>query len=158
MRDNTISCYRVPMQEQEEWGKQESLSDSFRAVSRRLRIQSQKALAPWDVTPGQARALGVLSRHGPVRLGTLSEHLRIAPRSATEVADAVEMRGLVERRADPTDRRATLIALTPRGEEVMAAIRAARGAEAEEFFARLDADDRAALARILDALLDQSSG
>jgi DNA-binding MarR family transcriptional regulator len=158
MRDNTISCYRVPMQEQEEWGKQESLSDSFRAVSRRLRIQSQKALAPWEVTPGQARALGVLSRHGPVRLGTLSEHLRIAPRSATEVADALEMRGLVERRADPTDRRATLIALTPRGEGVTTAIRAARGAEAEEFFARLDADDRAALARILDALLDQSSG
>lgn len=158
MRDNTISCYRVPMQEREEWGKQESLSDSFRAVSRRLRIQSQKALAPWDVTPGQARALGVLSRHGPVRLGTLSEHLRIAPRSATEVADALEMRGLVERRADPTDRRATLIALTPRGEEVTTAIRAARGAEAEEFFARLDADDRAALARILDALLDQPSG
>jgi DNA-binding MarR family transcriptional regulator len=158
MRDNTISCYRVPMQEQEEWGKQESLSDSFRAVSRRLRIQSQKALAPWDVTPGQARALGVLSRHGPVRLGTLSEHLRIAPRSATEVADALEMRGLVERRDDPTDRRATLIALTPRGEEVTTAIRVARGAEAEEFFARLDADDRAALVRILDALLDQSSG
>jgi DNA-binding MarR family transcriptional regulator len=158
MRDNTISCYRVPMQEQEEWGKQESLSDSFRAVSRRLRIQSQKALAPWDVTPGQARALGVLLRHGPVRLGTLSEHLRIAPRSATEVADALEMRGLVERRADPTDRRATLIALTPRGEEVTTAIRAARGAEAEEFFAGLDADDRAALARILDALLDQPSG
>jgi DNA-binding MarR family transcriptional regulator len=158
MRDNTFSCYRVPMQDQEEWGKQESLSDSFRAVSRRLRIQSQKALAPWDVTPGQARALGVLSRHGPVRLGTLSEHLRIAPRSATEVADALEMRGLVERRADPTDRRATLIALTPRGEEVTTAIRSARGAEAEEFFARLDADDRAALARILDALRDQPSG
>jgi DNA-binding MarR family transcriptional regulator len=158
MRDNTISCYRVPMQEQEGWGKQESLSDSFRAVSRRLRIQSQKALAPWDVTPGQARALGVLLRHGPVRLGTLSEHLRIAPRSATEVADALEMRGLVERRADPTDRRATLIALTPRGEEVTTAIRTARGAEAEEFFAGLDSDDRAALARILDALLDQPSG
>ena len=68
------------------------------------------------------------------------------------------MRGLVERRADPTDRRATLIALTPRGEEVTTAIRAARGAEAEEFFARLGADDRAALARILDALLDQPSG
>lgn len=146
------------MQEQEEWGKQESLSDSFRAVSRRLRIQSQKALAPWEVTPGQARALGVLSRHGPVRLGTLSEHLRIAPRSATEVADALETRELVERRADPADRRATLVALTPRGEEVMASIRAARGAEAEEFFARLDPDDRAALARILDLLLSQSSG
>src|SRR5690349_16744431 len=138
MRSNTISCYRVPMQEQDEWGKQEGLSDSFRAVSRRLRIQSQKALAPWDVTPGQARALGVLSRHGPVRLGTLSEHLRIAPRSATEVVDALAAAGLVERQPDPADRRATLVALTPRGGEVVAGIRAARAAEADDFFARLD--------------------
>jgi DNA-binding MarR family transcriptional regulator len=136
----------------------DGLADRFRAVSRRLRAQTAQALAPWEVTPAQARALGVLSRHGPVRLGTLSEHLRIAPRSATEVADGWEMRGLVERRADPTDRRATLIALTPRGEEVTTAIRAARGAEAEEFFAGLDADDRAALARIIDALLDKPSG
>jgi DNA-binding MarR family transcriptional regulator len=139
--------------EQEEWGKQESLSDSFRAVSRRLRIQTQKALAPWEVTPSQARALGVLARHGPVRLGTLSEHLRIAPRSATEVVDALETRRLVERRPDPADRRATLVAPTARGEEVAAGIRAARAAEAEEFFARLDPGDRAALARLLDDLL-----
>ena len=61
--------------------------------------------------------------------------------------------GLVERRPDPSDRRATLVALTPRGAELMAAIRAARAAEAEEFFARLDAEDRAALRRILDLLL-----
>src|SRR3954451_16563930 len=118
MRDNTVSCYRVPVAEQEEWGRQESLSDSFRAVSRRLRIQNQKALAPWEITPGQARALGVLSRHGPVPLRTLAERRRLAPRSATEWAVALEMRGRVERRTDPTDRRATLIALTPRGEEV----------------------------------------
>ena len=159
MRDNTYSCYGVPVAVQDEHGldgwRQESLSDSFRAVSRRLRIQTQKALAPWEVTPAQARALGVLARHGAVRLGTLSEHLHIAPRSATEVVDALETRGLVERHPDPADRRATLVAPTPRGEEVAAAIRSARAAEAEEFFARLTPADRAALTRILDALLGQ---
>ena len=113
----------------------------------------QKALAPWEVTPAQARALGVLARHGAVRLGTLSEHLHIAPRSATEVVDALEERGLVERRPDPADRRATLVALTPRGGEVAAGIQSARAAEAEEFFARLDDADRAALTRILATLL-----
>jgi DNA-binding MarR family transcriptional regulator len=152
MRDNTFSCYRVPMQDQEEWGKQESLSDSFRAVSRRLRIQSQKALAPWDVTPGQARALGVLSRHGPVRLGTLSEHLRIAPRSATEVADGLEARGLVERTADPSDRRAVLLRATPAGRRVRDEVNAARAADARALFGRLPAVDRATLARILREL------
>ena len=59
MRDNAYSCYRVPVAAQDEhglvgWGQQESLSDSFRAVSRRLRIQTQTALAPWEVTPAQA--------------------------------------------------------------------------------------------------------
>jgi DNA-binding MarR family transcriptional regulator len=131
----------------------DGLADRFRAVSRRLRAQTAQALAPWEVTPAQARALGVLTRHGSLRLGTLSEHLHIAPRSATEVVDALETRGLVERRPDPADRRATLVAPTPHGEEVAAGIRSARAAEAEEFFARLDPGDRAALARILDALL-----
>src|SRR5688572_10211687 len=103
MRENAYYCYRVPVTDQ---GEKESLSDSFRAVSRRLRIQTQQALAPWEITPAQARALGVLARHGAVRLGALSEHLHIAPRSATEVVDALQERGLVERRPDPADRRA----------------------------------------------------
>jgi DNA-binding MarR family transcriptional regulator len=94
----------------------------------------------------------VLTRHGPVRLGTLSEHLRIAPRSVTEVVDALADAGLVERHADPADRRATLVALSPRGAEVAAAIRTARAAEADDFFARLDEADRTALSRILHRL------
>jgi DNA-binding MarR family transcriptional regulator len=130
----------------------ETLADAFRAVSRRLRLQTQEALAPWDVTPSQSRALGVLTRHGPVRLGTLAEHLHIAPRSATEVVDALADAGLVERRPDPDDRRASLVALTERGARVMAGIRAARAAEADDFFARLDDADRVALARILEKL------
>ena len=131
---------------------EESLAEAFRGVARQLRHQTQRALAPWDVTPAQARALGVLTRHGPMRLGALSEYLRIAPRSATEVVDALEEARLVERRPDPDDRRATLVATTDRGDEVATGIRAARAAEAEGFFARLDEADRTSLARILRAL------
>jgi DNA-binding MarR family transcriptional regulator len=127
----------------------ETLADAFRGVARHLRHQTQRALAPWDVTPSQARALGVLARHGSMRLGALSEHLHIAPRSATEVVDALEEGGLVLRHADPCDRRATLVVLTGRGAQMSAGIGAARAAEAEGFFARLDDADRASLARIL---------
>ena len=131
---------------------EESLAEAFRGVARQLRHQTQRTLAPWDVTPSQARALGILTRHGPMRLGALSEYLRIVPRSATEVVDALEEARLVERRPDPDDRRAILVALTSRGEEVAAGIRAARAAETEGFFARLDEADRASLARILRTL------
>ena len=131
---------------------EESLAEVFRGVARQLRQQTQRTLAPWEVSPSQARALGVLTRHGPMRLGTLSDYLRIVPRSATEVVDALEEACLVERRPDPDDRRAILVALTTRGEEVAAGIRAARAAEAEGFFGHLDEADRTSLARILRTL------
>jgi DNA-binding MarR family transcriptional regulator len=132
----------------------EPLVDEFWALSRRLRAMAREALAEWDVTPSQARALGVLRRHGPLRLGDLAEHLHIVPRSATEVVDALEERALVDRRPDPADRRATLVALTARGDEVAAGIRAARTSGAGSLFAQLPAPDRAELARLLAALRD----
>lgn len=132
----------------------ESLSDIFWSVARRLRETSQATLAPWDITPGHLRALHVLGRHGAMRLSGLSDHLHIAPRSATEVVDALESRGLVGRRPDPGDRRATLVEMTEHGASVMNAIRAARGSEAERTFSRLSAADRDQLARILRQLLD----
>ncbi len=135
-------------------GADESLSEAFRSVARRLRETSHEALAPWDITPSAFRALRVLERHGAMRLSELSEHLRIAPRSVTEVADTLESRGLAERRPDPADRRATLVGLTGHGSYVLDAIRAARGTEAERVFGRLSATDRAHLARILRKLRD----
>ncbi len=93
-------------------------------------------------------------RHGVMRLSELSDHLHIAARSATEVVDALETRGLVERRPDPGDRRATLAALTEHGTSVLDAIRAAQGTEAERAFGRLTQTDRADLARILRKLRD----
>ncbi|MET7671110.1 MarR family winged helix-turn-helix transcriptional regulator [Micromonospora luteifusca] len=133
-------------------GDDESLAETFWAVASRLRRQTQQSLAPWDITPSQSRALGVLGRHGEVRPGTLAEHLRIAARSATEVVDDLQTRGLVERRPDPVDRRATLVALTAEGNRVSAAIRTARRAEADRFFGHLNDADRAELSRILRTL------
>jgi DNA-binding MarR family transcriptional regulator len=132
----------------------ESLSESFWSVARQLRETSQEILAPWDITPAHLRALRILSRHGTMRLSALSDHLHIAPRSGTEVVDALESRGLVQRQPDPDDRRATLAALTEHGTSVLAAIRAARGTEAERIFDRLSPADRAHLARILRTLRD----
>jgi DNA-binding MarR family transcriptional regulator len=135
-------------------GADESLTEAFRSVARRLRETSHEALAPWDITPSAFRALRVLGHNGDMRLSELSEHLRIAPRSVTEVADTLEARGLAERRPDPVDRRATLVGLTERGAGVLDAIGAARGTEAERVFGRLSATDRAHLARILRKLRD----
>ncbi len=130
----------------------ESLSESFWAATRQLRQLSRQTLAEWDISPSHSRALGVLLRHGEMRLSELSEHLHIAARSTTEVVDALQERGLVERRPDPNDRRATLVAVTEHGAHVGAAIRAARQTDAESFFGVLSQSERAQLARLLRRL------
>ena len=130
----------------------ESLAESFWSLSRKLRQAASQSMAQWDLTPSQARALRVLERHGVMRPSELSEHLRIAARSATEVIDDLEAKGLLARHPDPNDRRATRLELTGRGRELGESIRSARGAEADRLFEHLSAADRAALARILRKL------
>jgi len=151
MRENQRRCYRIPVSEPDDDG---DLADLFWGVARQLRHGAKDTLERWNVTPGQARALGVLTRHGLVRLSVLSEHLRIAPRSTTEVVDALEEAGLVERQPDPHDRRATLVAVTDRGAAVATQIQAARRDAANRFFGALGAADRAHLVRILRRLGD----
>ncbi|MEV6414737.1 MarR family transcriptional regulator [Kribbella sp. NPDC051718] len=131
---------------------EETLPETFWAVAHQLRHLRKETLAPWDIAPSQARALGVLLRQGPLRLNELSDQLRIAARSTTEVVDALQDRGLVERRPDPADRRATLVAPTGEGTRVGDAIRASRDAEAEAYFNILSEEERGELAGILRKL------
>jgi DNA-binding MarR family transcriptional regulator len=130
----------------------DGLGEALGAVARRLRSASLTSLSTWDVTPSQMRALRVLGRHGPIRFSELAQHLHIAPRSATEVVDAVAAKGLVERAPDPTDRRAVLVSLTDRGRELMEEARRVQGLESEKLFERLSSADRDHLARILRQL------
>jgi len=134
--------------------RDESLADTFRSVARLVRQSSAESLARWDLTPSQFRALRVLMHHGSLRPSELSEHLRIAPRSTTEVLDGLTAKGLVERGPDPADRRASLITMSERGEAVGQQIRAARGTAADQVFDKLSPADRAELARILNFLLE----
>jgi DNA-binding MarR family transcriptional regulator len=130
----------------------ESLAEALTAVARQLRERSAETLAPWDITPAHLRALRVLARHGTMRLSELSDRLQIAPRTATEVVDALQAQDLVRRRADPADRRAILVEVTKSGAGILAEIRAARGTEAGRIFGRLSPADRAELTRILSKL------
>lgn len=131
----------------------EGLGEAFGAVARRLRTASMASLSAWDVTPSQMRAVRVLAAHGAVRSSELAGHLHIAPRSATEVVDTLEAKGLVERSPDPRDRRATLVCLTSRGSDLSEEVRRARGLESERLFERLSARDRADLSRVLGRLM-----
>ena len=130
------------------------LGELLMRVARTQRRRWRDALAPWDLSPHQARALGVVVERDGVRLSDLAESLHIAPRSVTEVADGLQARGLVERTPDPGDRRAVILRPTAEGRRVRTEVGRARAADNEALLSRLSADDRATLARLLGALLD----
>ncbi|WP_343318938.1 MarR family transcriptional regulator [Arthrobacter sp. TMP15] len=124
---------------------------------------AQQERAQPDVSPGSASCnaanrnaancnSGASGAVGVTRLKDLAERLRIAPRSATEVVDQLEAKGLLCREPDPTDRRAKLIVATDAGAELYNSIRAERRDKSTEYFATLNAHDRAELARILGQL------
>jgi DNA-binding MarR family transcriptional regulator len=130
------------------------LSDLLMRVARTQRRRWREVLAPWDLSPHQARALRVVCEGDGVRLTELAETLHIAPRSATEVADGLQERGLVERAPDPGDRRAVLLRPTGEGRRVRAEVDRARTADSDQLFARLSAADRTTLARLLRELAE----
>ncbi|MFT0846334.1 MarR family transcriptional regulator [Actinomycetaceae bacterium L2_0104] len=117
---------------------------------RSLRRTWSAQLEPWNLTPFQWRALrAIFSRGGSLRPGEIAERLRIAPRSATEVIDQLEEKGLVERGRDPEDRRATQVRLTPSGVETTENILAERQIHSEQYFAPLSPAEQDELARLL---------
>ena len=130
------------------------LGELLMRASRAQRRRWRDVLAPWDLSPHQARALSVVCERDGVRLSDLAEALRIAPRSATEVADGLQDRGLVERTPDPGDRRAVILRPTDEGRRIRGEIGTARAADSSELFARLSPEDRDTLARILRTLAD----
>lgn len=133
-----------------------SLSQLVMRTARTLRRTSQSELEPFGLTPSQSRALGVVSRYGdtPPRLSDIAARLDIAPRSATEVIDSLQERGLVRRTPDPTDRRAVTITLTEEGRAIRKKLADARARRGDEFFGHLSPQQQTALTGLLKKALE----
>lgn len=63
----------------------------------------------------QLDVLRRLYTQGPTPMSQLAETMNCEPSNLTGLVDKLEARGLVERRADPADRRVRLLALTDEG-------------------------------------------
>jgi DNA-binding MarR family transcriptional regulator len=89
-----------------------------------LLIQEDLAasFAGTGLTTARTHLLWVLHHAGPANQQTLAAALSVSPRNVTGLVDALETGGFVERRPHPSDRRATLVTLTERGTETMAAM------------------------------------
>jgi len=86
-------------------------------LGRIWRRESDQVLSDHGLSYATAIPLLVLSRQGEtVRQGALADELGIEGPSLVRLIDLLQAEGLVERREDPTDRRAKTLHLTATGE------------------------------------------
>ncbi len=100
-------------------------------------------------------ALLNLSAEGSLlRMSEIARRLILSRGGTTKVIDRLEEMGLVERRPDPEDRRATIVAITDAGRQSMAEARKVIDSILEEMWAEHITDEEAELlVEIMDRVL-----
>lgn len=137
-----------------------SVGDLIFRITRRLRHASAEVTEPLGLNPHQVRALHVMLRSSEegARPTTIAERLHVAPRSATDVIDALVSKGLATRVPDPADRRAVRIHLTNEGREALTRADVARDRIHAQAFGILTEQERTQLVALLrkvdDAAID----
>ncbi|MBL7259446.1 MarR family winged helix-turn-helix transcriptional regulator [Paractinoplanes lichenicola] len=110
-------------------------------------------LAALDLKPKHVALLSLLRSRGAESQVELAAALGVAPSLVVLLADRLAERGAIQRVRDPADRRRQSLRLTAEGARLLDAA-TAEAATLDDTLG-LSADDRAALDRILDSLLEQ---
>jgi DNA-binding MarR family transcriptional regulator len=116
-------------------------------LSRRLRRHELAGL-----TPTQLAALATIGKAGPMRLGDLAAAEGIAPSTLTRLVTALEEAGYVRRTADPSDARASTLAITAHGQDALERIRVENTLVLTASLDLLTPEQRSALAAALPVL------
>ena len=105
------------------------------------------------LTVARTHLLWVLEKSGPSTQQHLAGALDVTPRNVTGLVDALQSTGFVTREAHPTDRRATLVTLTPLGSATMSEMSRQHVGLAELLFADIRPGDLEAFTATLEIVI-----
>lgn len=122
-------------------------------VANRSRVEFARALNErCGLHPREFGVLNVLARNSGITQQEIGADSGVDPSTMVATLDALEARGLAERRPHPDDRRKRSVYLTPAGEQMLREGRKLAAAIGKEVFAPLTADERKQLHSLLRKL------
>jgi len=124
------------------------LSDTSRLLRRAFDSRARTI----GVTRPQWQVLTTLRRHAGVNQGGLADLLEVEPITVCRMVDRLQEAALVERRADPADRRSWRLFLTDRGEALLAELRPFAEELVEDAFEGIPAAEREHLRALLERI------
>lgn len=107
------------------------------------------------LTMSRTHLLWELNRLGATTQKALADALHVSPRNVTGLVDALEATGFVARAPHPTDRRATIVALTELGARTMQQMEADRLRLSEQLIDGMSGEQQRQLALGLDAVTER---
>jgi MarR family transcriptional regulator, 2-MHQ and catechol-resistance regulon repressor len=113
---------------------------------------AERSIAEAGLCLSDFAALEALLHKGPLTITEIQAKVLLASGSMTAAVDRLERKGLVIRRATPSDRRAKVLELTPEGKRVVAAAFRRHAAELEAAMAILNGTEKRQLYGLLKKL------
>lgn len=127
------------------WVKLARAHDTFKHLT-------AENIRTFNLTTAQFGALETLGHLGPMLIGELTRKQLVCAGNMTVVVNNLEKEGLVERKTDTKDRRATHVRLTSRGKRVFDKIFPRHAEYVADLVSVLTEDEQVELGRLLKKL------
>jgi DNA-binding MarR family transcriptional regulator len=124
------------------------LNDAARLFRRAFNARARDS----GVTGLQWRLLAWLFRNPGIRQAALADLIEVEPITLSRMIDRLSEQGLVERRADPADRRAWQLYLTARAQPTIAHLRAIADTLVADALTGISADEQLALTTLTNRI------
>jgi DNA-binding MarR family transcriptional regulator len=136
----------------------EQVGERYLAVHHRMFRTVNDEMNACGLSMARTKVLRRLHENGPTRQNVLAADFGLSPHTITDIVDGLERLGMAERRPDPTDRRAKLVAITEAGEAGLDVANATRERLLKQVFGALSQEDLATFLRLLDDLDEAAKG
>jgi len=122
-------------------------------AAQKIREDAERVLKPFGLTGRHVGVLTVIHEKGSIPQMEIGKCIYIDRTTMVQLVDDLEKLNLVERRANPSYRRAHALFLTAKGKEILPKALALGMAVEREFLSCLSAKDQRELGRILKHLV-----
>src|SRR6266536_3015178 len=151
----TVTDPQMPLKPSVGRPPKELLSSSSHLLKRLGWVVKERAAGAFEATglsPYHHGVLALLEEEPRETQAMIADALGYDRSHLVGMLDELEERGLIDRRRDPNDRRRHLVSLTPEGRRALIRLRSIVKRIEDEFFAPLDAEQRATLHALLAEL------
>src|SRR6266481_321926 len=128
-------------------------------ASRALQAYAEKSISKLELGASDFAVLEAVLHKGPLPVNEIGKKVQLTSGSITVAVDRLEAKGLVERRAHSTDRRAKIVHLTREGRKLITPAYADHAADLERLAsASLTRAERETLIRLLKKIGYEAAG